>query len=136
MKIRSLLLLLVFTLTSCGMPKETQDAMSKSLKNELNESFMNDSIVLPSKISVELKDIQSNDENETGDYKASFMLSFRDFWDDSKYDVRGVAYFDSYGSVIKENGKKNIRINVISKNHNVVSSEELIKLRPKDTLGW
>lgn len=126
----------MMALASCGISKETQEAMSESLQDELNESFMNDSIVLPYKMSVELKDIQKNDDNETGDYKASFLFSFQNFWDESKYAVRGVAYFDENGYVIKDNGKKNIRINVISINNRMTSSEELVKLRPKDTLGW
>lgn len=123
-------------LASCGISKETQDSMSESLQDELNESFMNDSIVLPSKMSVELSDIKKNDDRETGDYKASFLFSFQNFWDESKYAVRGVAYFDKDGSIVTANGKKNIRINVISINNRMISSEELVKHRPKDTLGW
>ena len=120
---------------SCGISKETRGLMSESIRNELNESFMNDSVVLPSKISVELNDIQKNDDRETGDYKASFLFSFQNIWDESKYAVRGVAYFDKEGSIITANGKKSIRINVISINNRMVSSEELVKFRPKDTLG-
>ncbi len=127
---------LLFFVASCGVPNETQNVMSESLQDELNESFIDNKVVLPYKISVELKDVETNDDNETGHYKASFLYSFQNFWDKSEYDVRGIAYFDSDGYIVKENGKKNIRLNVISKNSKLVSSEELIKLRPKDTLGW
>ena len=110
--------------------------MNSSLLNELNDSSLNDSVVLPSGILVELKEVQKNNDNETGAYKASFLFTFKNFWDNSNYDVRGMAYFDSDGSIAIENGKKNIRINVISKNHKTVSLDELKSLRPKDTLGW
>lgn len=137
MAIRSILItLLVLIVSSCGITSDKQEAMNHSLRYELNESFLNDSVVLPSKVYVELKDSQKNDDYETGDYKASFLFTFQNFWDKSNYEVRGTAYFDTDGCIIKENGKKNIRINVISKNHKLVSSEELKLLRPKDTLGW
>ncbi|MBD5585882.1 MAG: hypothetical protein HDQ88_12440 [Clostridia bacterium] len=130
------IIFLICILSSCGISKDKQESMNSSLLNELNDSFLNDSVVLPSGILVELKEVQKNNDNETGAYKASFLFTFKNFWDNSNYDVRGMAYFDSDGSIAIENGKKNIRINVISKNHKTVSLDELKSLRPKDTLGW
>ena len=133
MTLRNLLIALsVIILSSCGIPREQQESMNNSLLNELSDSFMNDSILLPSQVYVELKNTQKNNDNKTGEYKSSFLFTFQDFWDKSNYEARGTAYFDNNGNIVKENGKKNIRINVISKNHKSVSSEELKLLRPKD----
>lgn len=137
MNLRNILItLLLFIVSSCGIPTDKQEAMNNSLLHDLSESFLNDSIVLPSQVSVELNDVQKNDDDETGAYKASFLFTFKNFWDKSKYEVRGTAYYDDNGSIVIENGKKNICIRVISKNHKLVSSDELVLLRPKDTLGW
>lgn len=131
-----LISMLILIASSCGVSTDKQEAMNNSLLSELNDSFLNDSIVLPSKASIELKDCQKNDDNESGEYKASFLFTFQNFFDKSNYAVSGTAYFDNNGCIVKENGKKNIRINVISKNHKIVSLEELMSLKPKDTLGW
>lgn len=137
MYFRNLLIILMLLISSsCGISTDKQEAMNNSLLSELNESFLNDSIVLPSKTSVELKDCQRNSDNESGEYKSSFIFTFQNFFDKSNYAVRGTAYFDNNGCIVKENGKKNIRINVISKNHKTISSEEFKSLKPKDTLGW
>lgn len=132
----TILISLMMLISSCGNSTQKQEVMNNSLLSELKESFLNDSIVLPSKPSVELKDCQKNSDNESGEYKSSFIFIFQNFFDKSNYTVRGTAYFDNNGCVVKENGKKNIRINVISKDHKTVSSDELMTLRPKDTLGW
>lgn len=131
-----LIALLVFLVSSCGISSDKQEAMNNSLLHELSESFLNDSVVLPSQVAVELKDFHKNDDNETGEYKASFLFTFHNFWDKSNYSVMGSAYFDHNGCIVKENGKKNIRIRVISKNHKTVSRDELMSLKPKDTMGW
>lgn len=123
-------------ISSCGISKDKQEAMNHSLIHELSESFLNDSIVLPSQVYAELKDSRKNNDNEIGEYKSSFLFTFQNFWDKSNYEVRGTAYFDTNGCVVKENGKKGIHINTISKNHKIVSWDELMSIKPKDTLGW
>ena len=131
--------LLVFLVSSCGISKEKQDRMSESLEYELNESFIEGSLVLPSKISVELKDIgksKNKIDDEKCVYEAHFSFKFNNFWDNSKYTVSGFAYFDDNGNISIQNGKKSIRIYTISKNHQPLSSDEIKSLRPTDTLGW
>ena len=130
------IILLIIILSSCGIPKDTQELMNQSIYNQLSESFQKDSEVLPIDIEVELSKIRKTHDNEMGDYEASFLFSFHNFWDNAKYNVRGVAYFDSYGFIVKKDGTKNIIIYVISKNYELLSSDEIHQLRPKDTIGW
>lgn len=132
----SFFLLLVTVVVACGVSKDKQDRMRFSLHRELNESFINDSILLPSVDFIELKEVEKNRDHEIGEYKASFVFSFKNFWDNEGYDIRGDAYFDEYGDIIKSDGKKSIHIYLISKNHRAVSSEEMKSLRPKDIHLW